>query len=68
MSKLKKLYILCTLKISSIIETYFKLLSKSKYCEFINLTDFDDKIQNNAIFDVEEKNHTNIIIMHYISQ
>lgn len=67
-NKLIKLYILCTSKISSTIGTYFKLLSKSKYCKFINLTDFDDKIQNNAIFDVEEKNYANIIIMDYISQ
>lgn len=67
-NKSKKLYVLCASKISSIIGIYFELLSKSKYCEFINLTDFDDKIQNNPIFDVEKKNYANIIIMDYISQ
>lgn len=62
-NKLNKVYILCTSKISSIIGTYFELLSKSKCCEFINLIDFDDKF-----FDIISKNYKNMIFMDYISQ
>lgn len=62
-NKLKKLYILCTSKISSIIGTYFELVAKCKYCKFISLINYDDKI-----FDIIPKNYTSIIIMDYISQ
>jgi len=62
-NKLKKLYVLSTSKISSIIGTYFELLSKSKCCKFINLIDFNDKF-----IDIIPKNYANMILMDYISQ
>ena len=67
-NKLKKLYVLCTSHVSSIIGTYFELLSKCKHCKFMNLADFNDKIDNNMTFDIMLKNYTCIVIMEYISQ
>lgn len=65
-NKYEKIYVICTSKISSIISSFFKILEKCKYCEFIEIT--KNNSESNELYDILPDDYKQIIFMDYLSQ
>jgi hypothetical protein len=65
-NKYEKIYVIYTSKISSIILSYFKILEKCKYCEFIEIT--KNNLESNELYDILPDNYKQIIFMDYLTQ